>query len=196
MPMPPKSPSALLRSLGADNANLEAKTKASAKEAELRWPLFRALAPVKAAATPRLSDEAKAVWDAQKTPTTPARKPLLSRPGLGSKLAASLEKMAPSAPAQARAKLRMGVGAPPTTVKEPAPIPVAVRAKAKTIPAAAETPPTLGTPRPTLFATAPATEATDDSLSTVFSRVEGHPPETRKSRTPGSSTVMRRIGKR
>lgn len=93
MPITPKSPSSILRSLGADDSLLNTKIKATAKEAEQRWPLFRALAPAKAEATPALSDDEKAVWQQQKAAPAVVRKPVLSRAGVGGKLAAGLGKL-------------------------------------------------------------------------------------------------------
>lgn len=249
MPTPPKSPSALLRSLGADDTYLDAKTKASAKEAEMRWPLFRALAPAQSAPTPRLNDAEKSAWEHQATAPAPGRKPVLSRPGLGSKLAASLEKLAAPSAARARSKPRAAPEAQPPAMALPAmKPPAAVRAKSKS--AAATSPEAVASstaPRPAFFANAattpketpaaaalfglgkasapsapaapkgnsvfasladaavtapapPAAERTgaapDDALSTVFSRVEGRQPPTKKAGASARSAVMRRIGKR
>lgn len=101
MPINPKTPSTLLRSLGADESVLEAKLRVSAREAEQRWPLFRALAPAKSEAPPPLSDADKQAWEHTATPAVATRKPLLSRPGLSSKLSSGLEKFA-AAPLPAR----------------------------------------------------------------------------------------------
>lgn len=98
----PKSPSSLLRSLGADDAMLDTKLRGAAKEAEQRWPLFRALAPSKAEATPALSVQEKQVWEQAPVASATQRKPLLTRPGLSNKLAAGLEKFVPVQAAPAR----------------------------------------------------------------------------------------------
>ena len=39
----------LFRSLGADNAKSQARSRTAASEAQERWPLFKAVAPVKPA---------------------------------------------------------------------------------------------------------------------------------------------------
>ena len=101
MPISPKNPSALLRSLGADESALDAKLRVSAREAEQRWPLFRALAPSKADATPPMSDVDKQAWEQTSPPAATTRKPLLTRPGLSSKLSSGLEKFA-AAPSNAK----------------------------------------------------------------------------------------------
>lgn len=89
----PKSPSQMLRSLGADDSALDAKLKASAREAELRWPLFRALAPAPSELPPALTDNEKRAWEQPESTRPNTRKPSLTRPGLSNKLASSLEKL-------------------------------------------------------------------------------------------------------
>lgn len=106
MPISPKSPSSLLRSLGADDQPLKAKTKSMAKEAEQRWPLFKALGPEKALATPSLSDEEKAVWSQRPTAPASIHRPALTRTSTSNKLAAGLEKLVKPA-------TKAGVKAPP-----------------------------------------------------------------------------------
>lgn len=94
MPVSPKSPSAMMRSLGADESALEAKLRVSAREAEQRWPLFRAMAPVKGEAPPAMSTTDKQAWEETPHNHLPERKPLLARPGISSKLSSGLQKFA------------------------------------------------------------------------------------------------------
>lgn len=93
MPHPGDDLSALFRSFGPDDANFQAATNAAAQEAEQRWPLFKAVSPRKSELTPALSAEEKQRWSSQEKAETGARKPALSLPGLSDKLAKSLNKM-------------------------------------------------------------------------------------------------------
>ena len=88
-----EDPSALFRSLRPDNANFQASTTAAAREAELRWPLFKAVSPRKPEPTPALSAQDRLRWSNQERPDTEERKPALSLPGVSNKLAKSLSKM-------------------------------------------------------------------------------------------------------
>jgi hypothetical protein len=155
----PTSPSSLLRSLGADESFFEAKQKASAREAEQRWPLFRALAPTKSEIPPALSDEEKRAWEQAKPAATQARKPLLSRPGLSSKLAASLEKFAKAPSASAQKKPR-AVKTSSTDAHIATPVTSAVRAKStaptKKAPVSPHESESLSPTPPLASATAPA----------------------------------------
>ena len=85
--------STVFRSLGADDSAFMARTKASALEAEQRWPLFRAVAPKKPEDTPLLTEQDRANWNTQEKPLGRERKRILSVPGLSEKLAKSLEKI-------------------------------------------------------------------------------------------------------
>ncbi len=115
----PSSPT-LFRTLGADDSYFESKARAASKEAEQRWPLFKAVAPAKAEETPVLSPQEKtASWN---TPaggaTPPAARPRLSRPGLSQKLATGLRELGQktrreSTPTPAANTPRPVVAAPP-----------------------------------------------------------------------------------
>ncbi|MFZ4478515.1 MAG: hypothetical protein ACOYNZ_01335 [Rhodoferax sp.] len=89
-----EDPSSLFRSLRPDDASFQASTVAAAREAELRWPLFKTLSPKKAEPTPALSAEERRHWSVQERPSSEERKPVLSVPGVSNKLAKSLSKMA------------------------------------------------------------------------------------------------------
>lgn len=85
--------SKLFKSLGADDAKIQASTKNGAHEAEQRWPIFKAISPTTPAPTVALSDEERAHWNRQEKPDTGSRKPALSMPGLSNKLASGLSKL-------------------------------------------------------------------------------------------------------
>lgn len=85
----------LFRSLGADDSYFETRARAASKEAEQRWPLFKAVTPNQAEETPELSEQQRqTAWTAPLPGTQPAAKaPRLSRPGLGQKLADGLREL-------------------------------------------------------------------------------------------------------
>lgn len=85
--------STLFRSLGPDDSNFLARTKASALEAEQRWPLFKAVAPKKATLTPPLTEQEKGCWNNPEKFEVKERKPALTLPGLSIKLAKSLSEI-------------------------------------------------------------------------------------------------------
>lgn len=93
MAKPGDDPSALFRSLRPDNANFRASTTAAAREAEQRWPLFKAVSPKKPEPTPALSAQERLRWSNQERPDVGERKPALSLPGVSTKLAQGLSKM-------------------------------------------------------------------------------------------------------
>lgn len=90
----PKNPSTLLRGFGADGTSLEKKLKIAAKEAEQRWPIIREIAPTKGDQPAPLTDNEKGLWSAQVPVRATTRKPSLTLPSLGDKLAANLERLA------------------------------------------------------------------------------------------------------
>lgn len=99
-----EDPSALFRSLRPDDANFQASANAAAREAELRWPLFKAVSPRKPEPTPALSAQDRLRWSNQERPDAEERKPALSLPGVSNKLAKSLSKMSGRTAATAAAK--------------------------------------------------------------------------------------------
>ncbi|MGQ0709792.1 MAG: hypothetical protein ACT4NV_08590 [Rhodoferax sp.] len=84
----------LFRSLGADDSYFDAKARAASKEAEQRWPLFKAVAPARAEETPVLSAQDKeASWNTPPAGADAPPRARLSRPGLGQKLATGLREL-------------------------------------------------------------------------------------------------------
>ncbi len=100
--------STLFRSLRPDDENFQASASAAAREAEQRWPLFKAVSPKKLAPTPVLSAQERTIWSNQEKPSKPERKPALSVPGVSNKMAMNLNKMGgrSTAPALARSPVR------------------------------------------------------------------------------------------
>lgn len=86
-------PSTLFRSLRPDDEDFQTNTGAAAREAEQRWPLFKAVAPRKQQPTPLLSPQERSLWSTTQKPSGHERKPALSVPATGNKLAQSLNKM-------------------------------------------------------------------------------------------------------
>lgn len=127
----------LFRSLGADDSYFESRARAASKEAEQRWPLFKAVAPSQAQETPALNaQERQAAW-APPEAGSPAPKPSrLSRPGLGQKLAVGLRELGQktkqevagadtaSAPGRAARRLRSEAPEGATATVLPAPPPL------------------------------------------------------------------------
>lgn len=88
------APDSLFRSLGADDSFFETRARATSKEAEQRWPLFKAVAPSKAQETPEFSEQQRqASWSLPPAAITATQEPRLSRPGLNQKLANGLREL-------------------------------------------------------------------------------------------------------
>ena len=192
----PNSTSGLIRSLGADDAYFDSRAKASAQEAEQRWPLFKAASTAKNELAPAMSDQQKEAWGGQQNDLQEGRKPALSKPGLSGKLASSLSKltqpitMRSSAPsrstpplsASATPRLHPNVGdgltQKPTYSEMIAPQSrLGIFAK-NTLPQHA--------------AVATSAPEKDDSLKGIFSRIEGK----QKSSTGSGSSFLNRLAKR
>lgn len=205
---------ALFRSLGPDDAGFQASTQAAAREAEQRWPLFKAVPPQKPPVTPALSAQERQHWSSTEKSETSERKPALSLPGLSDKLARSLGKMsgrvAADAPAQNPAR-RIESEPPPVTP------PPSVRTRPPITPPDSRSILFSDSPKASqnveaddsrlgLFATpaakpsaderaAPAAEPVDDSLASIFSRLEEKEKPSNKS-TDKRSSFLSRLGKR
>ena len=93
MSKPSDDLSALFRSLRPDETSLQEGTDTAARNAEQRWPLFRAVAPEKPHDTPQLSAQERQRWISQEKIETGGRKPALSLPGLSDKMSKELDKM-------------------------------------------------------------------------------------------------------
>lgn len=209
----------LFRSLGPDDAGFQARALAAAREAEQRWPLFKAMAPQKPPATPALSAQDRLRWIQQEKSESSGRKPALtmpalSLPGLSDKLAKGLDKMA----------ARVATGAPaqePARQIEPAPPPAALPSSIEATSPITQ-PDSLGAPPPDspkisenveandaglgLFATpaikleaeepaAPAAAQAKDSLAGIFSRLQGKEKPIKNSIDIRSS-ILSRLDKR
>ena len=93
MSKPSDDLSALFRSLRPDETSFQESTGTVARDAEQRWPLFKAVAPVKPQETPALSAQERQRWVNQEKPQAGGRKPALSLPGLSDKMSKGLDKM-------------------------------------------------------------------------------------------------------
>jgi hypothetical protein len=214
--------STLFRSLGADDSAFTARTKASALEAEQRWPLFRAVAPKKPEDTPLLTEQDRANWKTQEKPAGRERKKTLSVPGLSEKLAKSLEKISAETSREVmspKRKTRSGKTIAPARL-EPAPEPVfapepleipsmlfrsAPQAPApfmaeRPAPAAQGLFGRLSAAEPVFTPAAPmpveATPPGDDSLMGIFARIGGEKPVEAPAAVKPRSAFLGRLGKR
>lgn len=90
----------LFRSLAADKTQSQARSKTAAREAEERWPLFKAVAPAKPSTLPAMADADKLHWQRADGFDPSPRRPSLSVPDVSGKMALSLSRMgAPRPPA-------------------------------------------------------------------------------------------------
>lgn len=94
MTPPPGNMSKLFGALGADESTFDARVKAAANDAKLRWPMFKSIAPQSSEATPLLTDMEKDRWFNVAPALVDERPPVLSRPGLSVKLFKGLSKIA------------------------------------------------------------------------------------------------------
>ncbi len=209
----------LFRSLGPDDAGFQARALAAAREAEQRWPLFKAIAPQKPPVTPALSDQDRQHWISQEKSEAGGRKPALSMPalslpGLSDKLARGLDKMsgrvAADAPAQTPARQIEPAPPPaalPISVEAPSPIAqpdghsILLSGSPKTgenIEASDSGLGLLATPAvepETVEPAAPAAPRAKDPLAGIFSRLQGKEKPTKNSIATRSS-VLSRLDKR
>ncbi len=165
------SPSTLFRSLKPDEESVQVSASAAAREAEQRWPLFKAVSPRKQEPTPVLSPQERVLWGKQERPNGQARKPALSVPGVSNKLAASLNRMGGRAAQGA-------VASAPLRAERESPLQDSMRGATKF--AAEPTAGGRGLPFSKAHASEPVEEAemtgaidSDDSLANLFSRLEG-----------------------
>lgn len=93
MSKPSDDLSALFRSLRPDESVFQENTTSGARDAQQRWPLFKAVAPQKPQDAPALTEQERQRWVNQEKPAVRARKPALSLPGLSDKMSKSLDKM-------------------------------------------------------------------------------------------------------
>lgn len=93
MSKPSDDLSALFRSLRPDESVFQENTSSGVRDAEQRWPLFKAVAPQKPQDAPALSEQERQRWASQEKPAAGTRKPALSLPGLSDKMSKNLDKM-------------------------------------------------------------------------------------------------------
>lgn len=118
MPTPGDKLSSLFKSLRPDDSHLEASTHEAVREAEQRWPLFKAVQPAKSATTPLLKPEDRKNWQSPEKPAPRKRKPAASTPSMSDQLAQGLGRMTAAKPV---AKRRTVVEKSLPTAKTPAP---------------------------------------------------------------------------
>ena len=97
MPKPSDDLSALFRSLRPDESVFRENTSSGVRDAEQRWPLFKAVAPQKPQDVPALSEQERQRWTSQEKSAASARKPALSLPALSDKMSKGLGKISEQA---------------------------------------------------------------------------------------------------
>ena len=223
MSKPSDDLSALFRSLRPDETSSQASTSTVARDAEQRWPLFKAVAPEKPQETPALTAQERQRWVNQEKPGVSERKPALSLPGLSDKMSKGLDKMSAWSvknTAAVRPAVRRESGnpaadrvferpriAPIAQAPETSPIENRIVTVAKTLSGG----PAVGSgagfgsfdKKPAVVASVPAVEERglpsvgrdDDSLKSIFGRLESKTHIAAKP--PGSrSSFLDRLGKR
>ncbi len=208
-----EDPSSLFRSLRPDDASFQASTAAAAREAEQRWPLFKTISPKKPAPTPALSIEERHHWSSDDRPSTEERKRALSVPGVSNKLAKSLSRMvtrplpaATEQPSPLPAKRSLAgeaEGTSPKLVQK-----ISGRDRDGLFAKAASAIPTrqghesvkqpfgrIASPTAAPGAEMPVTTPADNSLSSIFKRLEKGEKAVAKP-VRRQSTLMGRLGKR
>lgn len=250
MSKPSDDLSALFRSLRPDESVSRENTSSGVRDAEQRWPLFKAVAPQKPQDTPALSEQERQRWISQEKSAASARKPALSLPALSDKMSKSLGKISEQAvrniatvkPAtrwESQEQLVEGATEQPllqpserprTVLAEPVPVPQASgpvkNGSATRTPTAAKAlseVPDAGSrtglglfdkkPAPTAPALVsvqmpkmsempempehdlPVTRRSDESLKSIFSRLEAK-PEVEVKPTIKRSSFLDRLGKR
>ncbi len=187
------NPSKLFRSLKPDEESFQASASAAAREAEQRWPLFKAVSPRRQEPTPVLSAQERTLWSKQERPSGLERKPALSLPGVSNKLAASLNMMGGRTAEGALAR-------PPLRAERESPLQESLRGAAKFTPE----PPTesrgllfsrASVTQPEVEAETPASVGSDDSLAKLFNRLEGKEQAVGKSAGKRPS-FLGRLGRR
>lgn len=208
---------ALFRSLRPDKSDLLKDATLSAKEAEQKWPLLRNVSPKNHDLPPALTDEERQNWNTSGgMPKVTAPKQALSLPGMGEKIAKSLERMSART-----ANVATPVEAVPAESRPPEVAPLAATVR-KPSP---KKRPQLTAPSPPIepahfpftthsaptgdLACAPDTLAAtpsekpkqsnparaEDSLAQVFSRLEGKSKPTKKPPAKPAS-FLGRLGRR
>ena len=213
MPKPADDLSALFRSLGPDDSSFQATETAAAREAAQRWPLFQAVSPRKPETTPTLSAQERQRWSHQEQHEGGERKPALSLPGLSDKMARSLGKMSgrtANPPMQNRDR-RTEPDAPqvaPPRSSRSVPQMTTIESRSALFSAPPQASQNLETPGSGLGlfgstaggSMAPSLSVSeaphaDDSLASVFSRIEAK-PQTLNKLVDKKYSFLNRLGKR
>jgi hypothetical protein len=185
MPQTANGPTNMFRSLRPNNAEPRPSSSVAASDAEQRWPLLKAMPPREPQPTPALTTQEMQRWQAtgsneQIRPTTPQ-----SPPGLGELLAQSLKQMStrtsaepkaqgnrpqpivetPSQPAQLPSLAHLATKIKNTS---PATVPEIKMAETEVILEAV-----LRSREPKVEPTPSDSTPADDSLKSVFDRLEG-----------------------
>lgn len=103
----------LFRSLAADKSKAQTRSRTAAREAEERWPLFKAVAPALPSTLPALGEDDKRHWHREGKLEANPRPPSLSVPDMSAKLALGLSRMGAS---------RQSTPAPRVVATAPSPV--------------------------------------------------------------------------
>lgn len=210
MPQTTNSFTNLFRSSGQNGAELRPANKFGSSGAEQRWPLLKGMPPKEPQPTPALTAQEMQHWQPvessqQARPATPN-----TLPGLGELLAQSLKQMSARASAEPKPQVNRSqptVATPPQSAQlvsmadHPAMAieenPPAALPKMEIVDAGITLEAILKSKEPTVEPVAFNTAPADDSLKSVFSRLEGKTKQTASSTSEVKKpSYLGRLGKK
>lgn len=214
----------LFRSLGNNDVDLRSVGSMALRDAEQRWPLLKAMPPKEPPQAPLLTAEEKQSWQTQAHEMQARRDPVASPPSLGDKLALSLKKIATQAkteqsPKKSRAKPAVAVADPeqnPAPAPEPHKAPVAslavsqqdvsqpTRPKKKAVETINKPESKSDVPLEAIWGKKEVTAemeiahspSTDDSLKSIFGRLEPVKKETKSPIAEKRPSYLGRLGRK
>lgn len=208
----------LFRSLGNNEADLRSAHSIASRDAEQRWPLLKAMPPKEPPLAPLLTAAEKQSWQTQESDEQARRDPVPAPPSLGDKLALSLKKIATQAKTEqstrkSRAKPAVAAAVPeqdpiPSPRKAPAAIPTSsppdatqpTRSKKKAVPTDHHMDAPMGAiwgkKEPSAELSATPNPSSDDSLKSVFGRLEPVKKETRPPVAEKRPAYLGRLGRK
>ncbi len=208
-----EDPTTLFRSLRPEDSSFQTRATEAARDAEQRWPLFKAVSPRKPEPTPALSAQERLRWSSQDRPPAQEPKRALSLPDLGGRMAKSLSKMSgrttPLADLQPVARAQREQPAVESTFDAPQISRERAAESHRSLFSRASSPDRdeeMQNESTGLFGKKPvkpitekeesaAGRSTDDSFSNIFSRLEGKDKSVAKAPRKTSS-FLGRLGKR
>lgn len=210
----------LFRSLGSNDVDLRSVNSIASRDAEQRWPLLKAMPPKEPPLAPLLTAKEKQSWQTQGLDEPARYDPAPARPSLGDKLASSLKKIAEQAkteqdPRKSRSKPVTAASVPEqelpstqvfhlgaTVVQASTPKEAGQTAKQKKkavetgYEADAIAGPIWGKKERSVGAVAAPKPSADDSLNSVFGRLEPVKKEAKPPLTEKRPSYLGRLGRK